>query len=402
MRHIFFALLGAGVLSLSACGSSETTSPMNPESQEPHELRIATFNVSMEADNYASEADSEVSSDALTVALANGDHPQIQNIAEIIQRTRPQIILLNEFDYIEDSSKGIDLFRTNYLNQPQNGLSPIDYPYVYLAPVNTGVKTQLADSNLSLFGFGKYPGQYAMVLLSQYPISTDQVRTFRKFLWKDMPSHIMPTNEQGESWYDEDAVGIMRLSSKSHWDVPVNVCGETIHVLASHPTPPVFDGPEDRNGRRNFDEIRFWADYISPQTATYHYDDLGSTGGLAADNHFVILGDLNASSFEGDAYPGAMDQLLKHPRVANYPAPTSEGGKENRPDSNYAATHTAFWGMRADYVLPSSTLNVVTSGVYWPTSTEDEYRLVESRQASSDHRMVWVDVKLSKDSCASD
>jgi hypothetical protein len=37
-----------------------------------------------------------------------------------------------------------------------------------------------------------------------------------------------------------------------------------VHFLVSHSTLPVFDGPEDRNGRRNFDEIRFWADYISP------------------------------------------------------------------------------------------------------------------------------------------
>lgn len=400
MRHLLFALSGAVALTLTACGTTELTSSMDQESPEKQGLRVATFNVSMEADNYVIDDSSEVSSEALTLALTSGTHPQIQNIAEIIQRTRPHIILLNEFDYIEDPSKGINLFRTNYLNQPQSGLSPIDYPYVYLAPVNTGVKTQLSDSNLSLFGFGKYPGQYAMVLLSQYPINTDQVRTFQNFLWKDMPSHIMPINEQGDSWYDEDAVGIMRLSSKSHWDVPINVCGETLHVLASHPTPPVFDGPEDRNGRRNFDEIRFWADYISPQTATYHYDDLGNTGGLAADSHFVILGDLNASSVEGDAYPGAMDQLLTHPLIANYPAPTSEGGKENRPESNYATTHTAYWGMRADYVLPSANLNVTQSGVYWPKTTDEEYRLVESRQASSDHRMVWVDFKIPIDKCA--
>ena len=31
------------------------------------------------------------------------------------------------------------------------------------------------------------------------------------------------------------------------------------------PTPPAFDGEEDRNGRRNHDEIRFWVDYVSTQ-----------------------------------------------------------------------------------------------------------------------------------------
>jgi hypothetical protein len=55
----------------------------------------------------------------------------------------------------------------------------------------------------------------------------------------------------------------------------VKVGGKTIHVLASHPTPPTFDGAEDRNGKRNHDEIRFWRDYISEKTSNYIYDDKG-------------------------------------------------------------------------------------------------------------------------------
>ena len=68
----------------------------------------------------------------------------------------------------------------------------------------------------------------------------------------------MPIEENGGDWYSEQERNIMRLSSKSHWDVPVNIGGQIIHLLASHPTPPIFDGIEDRNGRRNHDEIRFW------------------------------------------------------------------------------------------------------------------------------------------------
>ena len=48
----------------------------------------------------------------------------------------------------------------------------------------------------------------------------------------------------------------VRLSSTSHWGVPVDVDGSTVRFLVSHPTPPVFDGAEDRNGTRNHDEIR--------------------------------------------------------------------------------------------------------------------------------------------------
>jgi predicted RNA-binding protein with PUA-like domain len=76
------------------------------------QIRVATFNVSMEADNYVSR-DTAPRGDELFVALASAKHPQIKNIAEIIQRTRPDIILLNEFDYSADSQKGIQAFVTN-------------------------------------------------------------------------------------------------------------------------------------------------------------------------------------------------------------------------------------------------------------------------------------------------
>ncbi|WP_394225038.1 endonuclease/exonuclease/phosphatase family protein [Pseudoalteromonas spongiae] len=362
-------------------------------------LRIATFNVSMEATNYQSSEQSATKSTlnahALTQALASGDVQQINNIAEIIQRTRPDIILLNEFDYIAKREKGIDLFKTAYLEVSQNGLAPITYPYVYLAPVNTGVKTGLKGEAVKLthFGFGRYVGQYGMVLLSKYPIVSKQVRTFQHFLWQDMPNNLMPVNPNGSQWYSSDERAIMRLSSKSHWDVPVTVCDNTIHVLASHPTPPVFDGEEDRNGKRNHDEIRFWRDYISPSSNHYIYDDNGRHGGVSPQS-FVILGDLNASAVDGDAHPNAINQLLSHPDVNHYGAPQSEGGLQNKPENKHAATHTAGWGMRADYVLPSANLKVLNSAVFWPAKGKQGAHLVADRSASSDHRLVWVDIAL--------
>ena len=47
------------------------------------------------------------------------------------------------------------------------------------------------------------------------------------------------------------------------YGIKKNVKGKTFHLLASHPTPPVFDGDEDRNGKRNHDEVRLIADYIN-------------------------------------------------------------------------------------------------------------------------------------------
>ncbi len=79
----------------------------------------------------------------------------------------------------------------------------------------------------------------------------------------------MPTDPDGTPWYTPGPeLDSFRLSSKSHWDVPIEIGKKTVHFLVSHPTPPVFDGPEDRNGTRNHDEIRFWADYVGPGAAT--------------------------------------------------------------------------------------------------------------------------------------
>ena len=135
----------------------------------------------------------------------------------------------------------------NYLNVSQNGVKGIDYPYFYLAESNTGVVSEFDLNNDGkagvgggdAYGFGVFPGQYAMVLLSQHPIITDEVRTFQKFLWKDMPNVTLPVNpETGEAWYSDEELEIFRLSSKSHWDVPVKVGDEVIPVSYTHLTLP--------------------------------------------------------------------------------------------------------------------------------------------------------------------
>jgi hypothetical protein len=224
-------------------------------------------------------------------------------IAEVVQINRPDVLLLNEFDYAPDNLAA-DLFNKNYLRVGQNGKAPVDYPYVYTAPSNTGVpssydlnKDGIVGGPDDALGFGSFEGQYGMVVYSKYPIQLGAVRTFRNFLWQDMPGALLPDNPATEAegdWYSADELDVLPLSSKSHWDIPISVGGRTVHVLASHPTPPVFDGVEDRNGRRNSDEIRFWSDYVtSGQEASYVYDDDGTRGGLKRGERFVIMGDQN-------------------------------------------------------------------------------------------------------------
>lgn len=349
-------------------------------------LRIATFNTSMFRSGDG----------CLKADLASGTDEQIRKVAEIIQRTNPDVILVNEFDYDDgDVPTSAELFKTNYLEIGQNGSVPIVFPYHFVAESNTGIPSGEDFNNdgdttdpEDAFGYGVFPGQYGMLLLSKFPIDTDNVRTFRNILWKDMPGNVMPAG-----YYSPAAEDIFRLSSKSHWDVPVEVSGQTVHVLCSHPTPPVFDGPEDRNGRRNHDEIRFWADYVTPGQDGYIYDDNYNYGGLGADQRFVILGDQNADPDEGDSYNNAINQLLLNTNINASPVPTSDGAVDFGIDDD----DTASWGLRADYDLPSIYGLAIRQGeVFWPEHTDDIFYLVDA-DTSSDHRLVWLDLSVIPD-----
>jgi hypothetical protein len=214
-------------------------------------------------------------------------------------------------------------------------------------------------------------------------------------------------NPDGTPWYDAGDLDVFRLSSKSHWDVPIQISGKTVHFLTSHPTPPVFDGPEDRNGTRNFDEIRFWADYVIPSRSGYIYDDDGVSGGITPGDPFVIAGDQNSDPLDGDSIPGSAQLLLEHPLVNTKVTPSSEGGPEQAVLQDLAndthlgdpAFDTADFNdfapgnLRADYVLPRKNLRIVDAGVFWPLSDDPLFPLVGTFPfPSSDHRLVWVDV----------
>ncbi|WP_240665933.1 endonuclease/exonuclease/phosphatase family protein [Agromyces sp. LHK192] len=372
------------------------------------DLRVATFNLSLNR-SVAGELEAD---------LSNGDDPQARTVAEIIQRADPDIVLLNEFDYVADGVAA-DLFRTNYLEVSQNGADPVEYPYAFVAPSNTGVPSGFDLNNDGVvaggddaFGFGLFEGQYGMAVLSKFPILTDEVRTFQHFLWKDMPGALLPDDPntpEAADWYSPEELAVMRLSSKSHWDVPVRVGRSTVHVLASHPTPPTFDGPEDRNGLRNHDEIRFWADYVTPLKGRYIVDDAGRRGGLGLAEPFVILGDQNADPLDGDSADDAILQLLDNRRITD-PLPTSEGAVEaavlqggaNATHAGDPAYDTADFAdgapgnLRADYVLPSRYfLRVQDAGVFWPVQSDPLSTLTGVFPfPSSDHRLVWADLRV--------
>ncbi|MGC8715050.1 MAG: endonuclease/exonuclease/phosphatase family protein, partial [Leptodesmis sp.] len=415
----------------------------------PSSVRFAQFNASLNRN-----AEGQIINDFSNPAIPDNRGTtisqelrvqQARNVAEIIQRTNPDVLLINEFDFFSPNpTEAVRLFQENFLSVSQNGVAPVEYPYFYIAPSNTGIPTGFDLNNNGVavsdivdgigapgygddaFGFGNFPGQFGMVLLSKYPISTDNVRTFQTFLWKDMPGNLLtndptldnpatPINENLGSFYSPEEQAILRLSSKSHWDVPIIVDGQTIHALVSHPTPPVFDGSEDCNGKRNHDEIRFWSDYVTPGAGDYIYDDNGQYGGLAAGSSFVIMGDQNADPRDGDSYDNAILQLLQNPHINTNFIPTSPGavqqsalqGGANTTHRSNPAFDTADFAdttpgnLRSDYVLPSTDLNILNSQVFWPLNTDPQFPLVGTFNPalpngfpSSDHRAVLIDLQL--------
>lgn len=421
------ALCAVLALGLSACSSEKDASSATPADAksdvqatsdavetapdadvdaapvETQQIRVATFNASLFRN----------SDGGLRQALAGGQDAQARKVAEILQRVRPDIILLNEFDWDADGQSA-ESFAREYLAVGQNGADSLELPHRYIPTSNTGIASGV-DLNKKdgvvttpgsqaygddAFGFGQFPGQYGMLVLSRFPVQAQQARSFQQLKWREMPDNLQPVD-----WYLPEAVDVMRLSSKNHVDLPIDVDGARLHLLISHPTPPSFDGPEDRNGRRNHDEIRLWVDYISGgEQAAYLVDDEGQSGGLG-EGSFVLLGDLNADPSDGDGHQEVVQKLLEHPRVQD-PQPTSEGALEaNERDGRANTNHTgdpaldtadfsdhSVGNLRVDYALPSSDLEVVGQGVFWPTRDAEHGALVRA----SDHHLVWVDLAIKK------
>lgn len=390
-------MLGAaGLVWLAGCAGTAKDSAEDAEVPPPVSLRVATYNVSLHR-----SAEGELLAD-----LSDPTHPQAVALAAIVQDVRPDVVLLNEVDFDADGASAQRLVE-DFFGVGQGEGEALDYPYVLVPEVNTGVASgvdlnqdgqAVTEPGSDAYGqdakgYGQFPGQYGMVVLSRYPISS--VRTFQNTLWKDVVGAWLP-----DGYYSDEALAVLPLSSKTHADVALDIGGHTVHLLASHPTPPSFDGDEDRNGRRNHDEITFWADYLDAGPESWHTDDALVSGGLDGAD-FVVVGDLNADPADGGSSGDPMATLLGHPSVQD-PQPDSEGGTQAAEQGGVNPRHegdprldtadfsdASVGNLRVDYVLPSVGLRVVDSGVFWPV---EGARLAEEAAAVSDHRLVWVDL----------
>jgi hypothetical protein len=356
-------------------------------------VRVATFNAALSRD-----APGLLLRDAL-----RGD-AQVEAAAAVVRAAAADVLFLTGIDH-DLRGRALGAF----LDRVREGKDGIDYKYVFAPPVNAGVRSGLdlaADGRRSGWndgwGWGKFPGHAGMALVSRLPIDAAAARTFLTFRWVDLPGALLPEHPDGSPWPSAEAQAALRLSSRAHWDVPVVLPdGERLHLLAAYPTPPVFDGPEGRNLRRNHDEIDFWRHYLDGWKVR---DDQGRTG-AAPEAPVVVIGDLNADPKDGDGMRVAVQRLLAHPRLQD-PRPASAGGVEaaarqggaNTRHAGDPALDTADWrdapgpgNLRVDYVLPDARCAVVAAGVLWPAPGEP---LFEDVEAASAHRLVWVDVAV--------
>lgn len=295
---------------------------------------------------------------------------QIAAVVQVIAQTRPDIMLLTGFDW-DYEGRALTAFRELLR------AAGADYPHAFTARPNAGMPSGLdldGDGRLGRGsdrqGFGRFTGQAGMVILSRHPIGP--VTDYTAALWADMPGNLMPKAKA-------EVAAAQRLSSVSHWDATITVAGKPLHLLAMSASPPVFDGPEDRNGRRNHDELAFWLTHLPDQP-------------------YILAGKLNIDAFDSEGRPEALARIMAH---VTDPLPASEGGAHagtlgiNAAQKGDPRLDTGDWSderppgnLRVDYVLPQKGLKILDAGVFWPAAGP----LAKTAVTASTHRLVWVDI----------
>lgn len=337
-------------------------------------LRVASFNAELQRDGPG----------LLLRDLMRGEDAQIVAAVAVIARTDADVLALQGIDWDYEG-------RTLAALAERLAAAGAPYPHRLTLRPNSGLASGLdldGDGRLGgpgyAQGFGRFTGQGGMAVLSRYPILSAEVRDFSALLWRDLPGALLPSYPDGRPFPSAEAQAVQRLSSTGHWAVPIALPdGETLTLLTFHAAPPVFDGAEDRNGRRNHDEIAFWQHYLD------------GVFGTAPAGRFVIAGDANLDPADGDGRHDAIRARLADPRLTD-PRPTSEGAARAGDQGHKGPDRldTVEWDgpgrLRVDYVLPSADWEIAGSGVLWPGSGTP---LRDATLRASRHRLVWVDLR---------
>lgn len=300
--------------------------------------------------------------------------------AAVIRAAAPDVLLLAEFDH------DAGLVAARAFADLAGG-----YPHVFALGSNAGMPTGLdmdgdgrSGDARDAQGYGRFSGDGGMVLLSRWPIDTAAVQDFTPLLWRDLPGATLPQVD-GAPFPSPEAQAIQRLSSTGHWVVPVTTPEGPLLILAHAATPPVFDGPEDRNGLRARDELRLWEAWFD-----------GALG-PRPDLPFVLLAKTNLDPADGEGDNPAMAAVLARLDLQD-PRPASPGAlaAADTGHSGDPALDTADWSdgvpgnLRVSYVLPSTRWEVLAAGVVWPLPGAP---LRAEAEAAGPHRLVWADIR---------
>ncbi|WP_172298629.1 endonuclease/exonuclease/phosphatase family protein [Pseudoruegeria sp. HB172150] len=326
--------------------------------------------------------------------LLQGEAEDVASVVGTVAEMSPDILLLTGFDW----DAGLTAAGALVGRLAEAGAA---YPYRFAMRPNSGMATGLdmdGDGRLGgprdAQGYGNFAGQGGMLLLSRLQVQEDRVRDFSTLLWTELPGALLPEAD-GKPFPSIEALEVQRLSQTGHWDVPVVLpSGAILNLLCFAAGPPVFDGPEDRNGKRNHDEATLWVHYLD-----------GSLDDQPPETPVVVMGNANLDPEDGDGLHEGVGGLLRHDRLRD-PGPVSAGGAEaaalqggaNAGHRGDPALDTADWSdesgpgnLRVSYVLPDAALKVAASGVFWPVTDDPLRPLVEGEDVPR-HRMVWVDL----------
>ncbi|MDF1857207.1 endonuclease/exonuclease/phosphatase family protein [Pseudooceanicola sp.] len=298
--------------------------------------------------------------------------PQVAAVRRVIDLATADVLLLAGMDFDHDGLA---------LTALSEGLAR---PYPHRLPLlgNAGLATGLdldGDDRRGGAGdrqsYGRFAGQDGMAILSRLPIDTAAAWHLNDLLWRDIPdSHLVDAG--GQKGAAAVGAAVVRLSSGGHWAVPILLPdGARLTLLGFHAAPPVFDGPEDRNGWRNHDEIRLWQQLLD--------DALPRPAPRGA---FVLAGAANNDPVAGEGRHVAIRGLLADPRLQD-PRPASAAGGA----ANVDWPKPGPGRLRVDYLLPAARLKVLGAGVIWPRDTDPEAATVAT---ASRHRLIWVDLEF--------
>ncbi len=300
-------------------------------------------------------------------SILSGDDPQVGAVAAVIARADADVLVLQGIDYdmeLRALTALADRLRRD----------GVDYPFRFAWRPNSGLATGLdldgdgrRGGPRDAQGYGDFAGAGGMAVLSRLPIDQAASRDFSALLWRDLPKPDLPPG------WNAEAAATQRLSSTAHWDIVVTLPDQrALHLLTWNATPPVFDGPEDRNGRRNHDEAAFWLRLLDGELPWPPPPEL-----------FVILGDAELDTTKSEGRPDALTALLADPRLQS-PLPPGTETADFRPTGGPGP-------LQLDYLLPSAALVIRSSGVIQP---EPDDSLAGTIVAASRHRLVWADLAL--------